>query len=104
MNETIISELVEELSLQAKQIEATLNMLSEGANLRSVQELLGHANLSTTQVYTHLSNDRIRNIYLKAHPSVSFHESKIDEYQITKNYDLVIAKHIVMYMDKEYVL
>ena len=42
--------------------------------------------------------------YLKAHPSVSFHESKIEDYEITKNYDLVIAKHIVMYMDKEYVL
>ena len=42
--------------------------------------------------------------YLKAHPSVSFHESKIEDYEIIKNYDLVIAKHIVMYMDKEYVL
>lgn len=49
----------------------------------------------------------IRNFYpdyLKAHPSVTFHESKLDEYKITKNYDFVIAKHIVMYMDKEYVL
>jgi chemotaxis methyl-accepting protein methylase len=41
---------------------------------------------------------------LKAHPNVTFHESKIEEYEIAKNYDLVIAKHIVMYMDKEYVL
>lgn len=49
----------------------------------------------------------VRNLYpdyLKAHPSVSFHESKLDEFQITKNYDFVIAKHIVMYMDKDYVL
>lgn len=42
--------------------------------------------------------------YLKAHPSVTFHESKLSEFKITKKYDLIIAKHIVMYMDKEYVL
>ena len=44
------------------------HMLGEGANLRSVQELLGHENLSTTQIYTHLTDDKIRNIYLNAHP------------------------------------
>lgn len=44
------------------------HMLNEGADLRSVQELLGHENLSTTQIYTHLTNDKIRNTYLNAHP------------------------------------
>jgi integrase/recombinase XerD len=44
------------------------HMLSGGADLRSVQELLGHANISTTQVYTHLTNDHIRRAYEKAHP------------------------------------
>lgn len=44
------------------------HMLNDGADLRSVQELLGHENLSTTQVYTHLTNDRIRRVYLSAHP------------------------------------
>ena len=42
--------------------------LTSGADLRSVQELLGHENLSTTQVYTHLTNEKIRNVYLSAHP------------------------------------
>jgi integrase/recombinase XerD len=44
------------------------HMLSGGADLRSVQELLGHANISTTQVYTHLTNDHIRRAYEKSHP------------------------------------
>ncbi len=44
------------------------HMLSGGANLRSVQELLGHANISTTQVYTHLTSDQIRQTYDQSHP------------------------------------
>lgn len=44
------------------------HMLSGGADLRSVQELLGHANISTTQVYTHLTTDHIRRTYEKSHP------------------------------------
>jgi len=44
------------------------HMLSGGADLRSVQELLGHANISTTQVYTHLTTDHIRRAYEKSHP------------------------------------
>jgi integrase/recombinase XerD len=44
------------------------HMLSGGADLRSVQELLGHANISTTQVYTRLTTDQVRQSYDKSHP------------------------------------
>jgi len=44
------------------------HMLSGGADLRSVQELLGHANISTTQVYTHLTTEHVRRSYEKSHP------------------------------------
>ena len=44
------------------------HMLSGGADLRAVQELLGHANISTTQVYTHLTTEHIRRAYEQSHP------------------------------------
>jgi len=59
---------VEDIAPHALRHTAATHLLQGGSDLRSVQEILGHASLATTQRYTHVSADRLRQSYLQAHP------------------------------------
>jgi integrase/recombinase XerD len=70
----ILKEYAKEAGLEAQVTPHTLrhsfatHMLNRGGDLRTVQELLGHANISTTQIYTHLTTEHVRRTYEQSHP------------------------------------
>jgi integrase/recombinase XerC len=70
----ILEKYISQLALQKNVSPHTIrhtfatHLLAHGADLRAVQELLGHENLATTQIYTHVTTERIASVYRKNHP------------------------------------